>query len=172
MRRALLTGLFVACIAPGAVFSEPAGIAGVQLPPPFGGPRTIPGQQCSSEYQKILKLQADALRALQRLSRRDGERLCASLESADESGIAKFLDPKAIEPHLTPRQRELLGAFGINLSKVDVAKGMRLLGIDLSQIDLRQLKQQCRTSRGEIERFATAELDRVETERFRCDDRV
>jgi hypothetical protein len=66
--------VFVACIAPGAVF---AGIAGVQLTPPL--PRTIPGQQCSPEYQKILKLQADALRALQRLSRRDGERLCASL---------------------------------------------------------------------------------------------
>jgi hypothetical protein len=91
---------------------------------------------------------------------------------ADEGGIAKFLDPKVIEPHLTPRQRELLAALGIDLSKIDLAQAMRLLGIDLSQIDLRQLKQQCRTSQGEIERFATTELDRVETERFRCDDRV
>ena len=40
----------------------------------------------------------------------------------------------------------MLGAFGIDLSKVDVAKIMRLLGVDLSQIDLRELKQQCRAS--------------------------
>jgi len=62
-------------------------------------------------------------------------------------GVQKFLDPKAIEPLLTPQQRELLGEFGIDLSKVDVAKIMRQLGIDLSQIDLRQLTQQCRIPR-------------------------
>ena len=117
-------------------------------------------------------MQRDAFKALQGLSRRDGETLCSSLESADQLGISKFLDPKALEPHLTPQQRELLGAFGIDLSKVDVAKIMRLLGVDLSQIDLRQLKQQCRDSQGELDRFATSELNRVETEMFRCDDRV
>jgi hypothetical protein len=132
----------------------------------------IPGQQCSREAQKILKLQRDAFKALQRLSRRDGETLCSSLESADQLGISKFLDPKAVEPHLTPQQRELLGAFGIDLSKVDVAKIMRLLGVDLSQIDLRQLKQQCRDSQGEVERFASRQLNRVEAELFRCDERV
>jgi hypothetical protein len=124
------------------------------------------------EAQKILKLQRDASKALQGLSRRDGEKLCASLESADELGVQKFLDPKAIEPLLTPQQRELLGAFGIDLSKVDVAKIMRLLGVDLSQADLAKLTQQCRESQGELGRFATRELNRVEEQLFRCDDRV
>jgi hypothetical protein len=49
---------------------------------------------------------------------------------------------------------------------------MRLLGVDLSRIDLRQLKQQCRESRGELDRFATSELERVEAEIFRCGDWV
>jgi hypothetical protein len=96
----------------------------------------------------------------------------ASLESADQLGVQKFFDPKAIEPLLTPQQRELLGAFGIDLSKVDIAKAMRLLGVDLSQIDLPKLKQQCRESQGELDRFATRELNRVEEQLFRCDDRV
>jgi hypothetical protein len=144
-----------------------------QLPPPFGSPRSIiPGKQCAPDVQKMLKLQKDAFKALQGLSRRDGEKLCASLEGADQLGISKFLDPKAIEPLLTPQQRELLGAFGIDLSKVDVAKAMRLLGLDLSQINLQQLKQQCRESQGELDRFATRELNRVEEELFRCDERV
>ena len=60
----------------------------------------------------------------------------------------------------------------MDLSKVNVAKIMRQLGIDLSQIDLRQLKQQCRTSKSELERFATSELARLEHETLRCDDRV
>jgi hypothetical protein len=145
----------------------------VQMPSPFGAPRPmIPGQQCSRETQKILKMQRDAFKALQRLSRRDGETLCSSLENVDELGISRFLDPKAIEPHLTPQQRELLGAFGIDLSKVDVGKIMRLLGVDLSQIDIRRLKQQCRESQGQVDRFASRELNRVEAELFRCDERV
>jgi hypothetical protein len=145
--------------------------AQAQLPSPFGRP-PLPGQQCAPEYQKILKLELEAYRALQRLSRVDAEKLCASLESADEMGVQKFLDPKAIEPLLTPQQRELLGAFGLDLSKVDIAKALRLLGVDLSQIDLRQLKQQCRASQGELDRFASRELSRVEDALLRCDDRV
>jgi len=49
---------------------------------------------------------------------------------------------------------------------------MRQLGIDLSQIDLRKLTQQCRDSQGELDRFATREFDRVEEQLFRCDERV
>jgi hypothetical protein len=169
----LLAGVVLALSIPTAALSGGSYLQRTQLPPPFGAPRPIiPGKQCASETQKILKLQLDAFKALQRLSRRDGEKLCASLESADELGVQKFLDPKGIEPFLTPQQRELLGAFGVDLSKVDVAKIMRLLGVDLSQIDLRQLKQQCRESQGELDRFATRELNRVEEELFRCDDRV
>ncbi len=152
---------------------RPTNVELVQMPSPFGAPRPlIPGQQCSRETQKILKLQRDAFKALQRLSRRDGETLCSSLEGADQLGISKFLDPKAIEPHLTPQQRDLLGAFGIDLAKVDVAKIMRLLGVDLSQIDLRQLQQQCRQSQGELNRFASRELSRVENELFLCDEQI
>jgi hypothetical protein len=145
--------------------------AQAQLPSPFGRP-PLPGQQCAPEYQTVLKLELEAYRALQRLSRVDGEKLCASLESTDEMGIHKFLDPKAIEPLLTPQQRELLGAFGLDLSKVDIAKALRLLGVDLSQIDLRRLKQQCRASQVELDRFASRELSRVEEVLLRCDDRV
>jgi hypothetical protein len=167
-----LAGVVLALSVPTVALSGDGHLQRTQLPPPFGAPPIIPGKQCAPESQMILKLQLDAFKSLQRLSRRDGETLCASLESADQLGISKFLDPKAIEPLLTPQQRELLGAFGIDLSKVDVAKAMRLLGIDLSQIDLRQLKQQCRESQGELDRFATRELNRVEEQLFRCDDRV
>jgi hypothetical protein len=168
----------VAAVLP--LLSLPTGVSSgdvhaqrTQLPAPFGAPRPIiPGQQCSPEVQTILKLQRDAFKALQRLSRRDGETLCASLEGADQLGVQKFLDPKSIEPLLTPQQRELLGALGIDLAKVDVAKIMRLLGVDLSQIDLRQLRQQCRDSQGDLDRFATHELNRVEEQLIRCDDRV
>ena len=170
MRR-LLSGVFLVFIVPGAAFCEDANLGRTQLPPPFGAP-PIPGKQCSPEYQKILKLQADAFKALQGLSRRDGEMLCASLEGAEQLGLGKFLDPKAIEGLLTPEQRELLGALGVDLSKIDVGKVMRLLGVDLSQIDLPKLKQQCRASQGVLDRFATAELKRVEGELLRCDDRV
>jgi hypothetical protein len=168
----LLAGVVLALSVPTAAVSD-GNLKRAQLPAPFGDARPrIPGQQCAPNFQKILKLQKDAFKALQRLSRRDGEKLCASLESAEQLGVGKFFDPKAIEPLLTPQQRELLGAFGIDLSKVDVEKMMRLLGIDLSQIDLRQLKQQCRESQGELDRFATSELNRVENEMSRCDDRV
>jgi hypothetical protein len=167
-----LTAVVVLALSiPMGAFPDDAHPQQTQLPPPFGKP-IIPGQQCAPENQKILKLQLEAFKALQRLSRRDGEKLCASLESADQLGVQKFLDPKAIEPLLTPQQRELLGAFGIDLSKVDVAKIMRQLGIDLSQIDLRKLTQQCQDSQGELDRFATRELSRVEAEVSRCDDRV
>ena len=167
----LVAGVLALSIPTGASSGD-VRVQQTQLPPPFGAPPPIPGKQCAPETQKILKLQRDAFKTLQRLSRRDGEKLCASLEDADQLGVQKFLDPKAIEPLLTPQQRELLGAFGIDLSKVDVAKIMRLLGVDLSQIDVRQLKQQCRESQGELDRFATRELNRVEEQLFRCDDRV
>src|SRR5215475_10523207 len=51
-----------------------------QLSPPFGVRPILPGQKCAPEYQKILKLQLEAYKALQRLTRRDGEKLCASVE--------------------------------------------------------------------------------------------
>jgi hypothetical protein len=148
-------------------------IEGAQLPPPFGAPRPIiPGQSCSPQYQRLLKLQAEGMRQLQRLSRSEGEKVCATLESADLQGIDKLLDPKALEPLLTPDQRDLLRAFGIDLGKVDVAKIMQRLGIDLSRVDLRQLTQQCRQSQGGLDRFAASELARVESEINRCDDRI
>ena len=155
--------------------SPTPGIEGAQLlPPPFGRPGPIvPGPaSCSPQYQRLLKLQADAMRQLQRLSRGEGEKLCSTLESADLQGIDKLIDPKALEPLLTPDQRDLLGAFGIDLGKVNVAKIMRRLGIDLSQLDLRQITQQCRQSQDGLDRFAAAELGRLENEMIRCDDRI
>ena len=145
-----------------------------QLPPPFGAPGPIlPGlSHCSPQHQRLLKLQMEGMKQLQRLSRGQGETLCATLEGADVQGVDKLIDPKALQRFLTPDQRELLEAFGIDVSKVDVAKIMRRLGIDLSQIDLRQLTHQCRQSRGELERFATAEIARVERQMLRCEDRI
>ena len=173
MNLKLLAGVALTLIIPTAASSIETQLERTQLPPPFGAPRPIiPGNQCTPESKSVLKLQLEAFKALQRLTRRDGETLCASLESAEQLGVQRFLDPKAIEPLLTPQQRELLGAFGIDLSKVDVAKIMRLLGVDLSQIDLRQLKQQCRASQGELERFATNELNRLQKEMLRCDDQI
>jgi hypothetical protein len=141
------------------------------LPPPLGAP--LPGQRnCSSAYQRLLKLQAEGMRQLLRLSRGDGEKLCSALENADTTGIDKLIDPKALEPLLTPDQRDVLGALGIDLGKVNVPKLMQRLGIDLSRIDLRQITQQCRQHQGDLERFATGELERLENEMLRCDDRV
>ncbi len=145
-----------------------------QLPPPFGAPGPIiPGpQRCTPQYQSLLKLQKEGMKQLQLLSRAQGEQLCSTLEGADELGVDKLVDPKALQRFLTPQQRELLGAFGIDLAKVDVAKIMRLLGVDLSRIDLRQLKHQCRQGQGELDRYATNELGRLESEIIRCDDRI
>jgi len=145
-----------------------------QATPPPGAPwRGFPGaQSCSPQYQRLLRLQIDGLRQLQRLSRDRGETLCSTLESADVQGVDKLVDPKALQKLLTPEQRELMEAFGFDLAKVDVARIMRLLGIDASQIDLRQLMQQCRQSQGDIDRFATGELKRLEEETIRCDNRI
>ena len=145
-----------------------------QLPPPFGRPGPIvPGpQSCSPHYQRLLKLQAEGMRQLQRLSRGEGEKLCATLETTDLQGVDKLIDPKTLERLLTPDQRDLLGSLGIDLSKVNVGKLMQRLGIDPSQVDLRNLKQQCRQSQGDIDRFTANELARLEGEIMRCDDRI
>ena len=162
----------LAALVPTAMLSGEALSQHTQLPSPFATPRMVLGKQCTQEYRKILKLQIDAFKALQRLTRTEGEKLCATLESVDRSGVEQFLDPKALEPLLTPKQREWLGALGIDLSRVDIAKVMRMLGIDISQIDVRQLKDHCRASQGELDLFAGRELNRVEAEVLRCDDRV
>ena len=146
-------GAFAAVLAT-PLFAAPTrtrDIAEAQLlPPPFGAP--LPGpRSCPEYYQRLLKLQAEGMRQLQRLSRGDGEKLCSALENADVNGIDKLIDPKALEPLLTPDQRELLGALGI---------------------DLNRITQQCRQHQGDLERFATSELGRLEEEMLRCDDRI
>jgi hypothetical protein len=145
-----------------------------QLPPPFGAPGPItPGpQRCTPHYQGLLKLQMQGMRQLQLLSRAQGEQLCSEIEDADTLGVDKFVDPRGLQRFLTPEQREALAAFGIDLAKVDVAKIMRLLGVDLSRIDLRKIKHQCRQGQGELDRYATSELGRLESEIIRCDDRI
>jgi len=131
----------------------------------------LPGQ-CSPRYQHLLQLQIAALRRLRRLAGHEGERLCAALEAADQRPIARLLDPKSLAPLLTQRQREVLLALGIDLAKVDVAKLMRLLGVDPRPLDLRQLRQQCRLSQDGLDRFASEQLAKLEPELMRCDDRV
>jgi hypothetical protein len=120
----------------------------------------------------MLKLQVEAFRQLRRLSRGEGEKLCAAIEDADVQGVDKFVDLKGLDRLLTPEQRDALGAFGFDLGRVDVPKIMRHLGVDLSRIDLRNLKQQCRQTQGDVDRFATEELARLENETIRCDDRI
>ena len=145
-----------------------------QLPPPFGAPEPIfpPPPSCSPQYQRLMKLQIDGMRRLQSLSRSEGDMLCATLETTDQLGVDKLIDPKLLQRFLTPDQKDLLESLGVDLSKVNVGKIMRRLGIDLSQIDLRQLTHQCRQSQGELDRFATSELGRLEKEIMRCDDRI
>ena len=128
--------------------------------------------QCSPDHQHLLQLQIEALKRLKRLAGNEGERLCAALEAADQRPIASLLDPKSLEPLLSQRQREALLALGIDLGKVDVAKLMRLLGVDPQPLDLRRLRQQCRRSQDGLDRFASEELARLEPEILRCDDRV
>jgi hypothetical protein len=120
----------------------------------------------------LLKLQMQGMRQLQLLSRAQGEQLCSAIEDADTLGVDKFVDPRGLQRFLTPEQREALEAFGIDLAKVDVAKIMRLLGVDLSRIDLRRIKHQCRQGQGELDRYATSELGRLESEIVRCDERI
>jgi len=167
----------VAALVSTAAFAEPALTPSrerAQLPPPFGRPGpVVPGpQSCSPQFQRLLKLQAEGMRQLQRLSRGEGEKLCSTLETADLQGIDKLVDPRTLERLLTPDQRDMLDALGIDLGRVNVAKLMRRLGIDLSQVDLRNLKHQCRQSQGELDRFAGSELGRLEQEIARCDDRI
>jgi hypothetical protein len=131
----------------------------------------LPGQ-CSPHYQRLLRRQIEALNRLKRLARTEGERLCAALEAADQRPIAKLLDPKSLEPLLTQRQREVLLALGIDLAKVDVAKLMRLLGVDPRPLDLQRLREQCRRSQDGLDRFASEELAKLEPGFMRCDDRV
>ena len=176
---AVAAGIFAAGVATTAPLTmssaQPARAPAVEpaqlLPPPFGAP--LPGQRnCAAPYQRLLKLQAEGMRQLLRLSHGDGEKLCSALENADVTGIDKLIDPKALEPLLTPDQRDFLGALGIDLGKVNVPKLIERLGIDLSRIDLRQITQQCRQHQGDLERFATSELARLENEMLRCDDRI
>jgi hypothetical protein len=174
---------YLATLGAGLLALSTAAIAGpqtrtqvdpIQLPPPFGMPGPIhPGpQSCSPQYQRLLKLQMEGMRRLQGLSRSQGETLCSALDGADQLGVDKLIDPKLLQRFLTPDQKELLDSLGIDLAKVDVAKLMRRLGIDPSQLDLRRLTHQCRQGQGEIDRFATSELGRLEREMLRCDDRI
>lgn len=169
-------GAIAALVSTASLAQQVAGpgVELAQLPSPPGLPRSgIPGvRSCSPQHQRLLQLQIDGMRQLRRLSRGEGETLCSGVESADQLGIDKLVDPKGLEKFLTPEQRELMDAFGFDLSKVNVAKIMRKLGIDPSQIDLRQLKNQCRQSQGDIDRFATSEIRRLEDEIIRCDDRI
>ena len=111
--------------------------------------------QCSPHHQHLLQLQIEALKRLKRLAGDEGERLCAALEAADQRPIASLLDPKSLD-----------------LGKVDVAKLMRLLGLDPQPLDLRRLREGCRRSRDGLDRFVSEELARLEPEILRCDDRV
>ena len=146
---------------------------GPQLPPPLAGP-----DHCSGACELLAAVSEPAEAAgrghaaARRLSRSEGDRLCSSLETADLQGVDKLIDPKALEPLLTPDQRDLLSAFGIDLGKVNIPKIMQRLGVDLSRLDLRQITQQCRQSQGGLNRFATGELERLEREMIRCDERV
>jgi hypothetical protein len=177
--RSTYLGAFAAILAfaanaASAQQSHPPRLDLAQLPLPFGGPGPIvPGPlKCTPQYQSLLKLQMEGMKQLQLLSRAQGESLCSTLEGADQLGVDKLIDPKAVQRYLSPRQREVLEAFGIDLAKVDVAKVMRLLGVDLSRIDMRQLTHQCRQGQGELDRYATNELGRLESEIVRCDDRI
>lgn len=171
MRSTILAGL-AAIVSTGAFAGQDAAPQTrlAQLPPPFAAPG--PMQKCTPQYQSLLKLQMQGMRQLQLLSRAQGEQLCSAIEDADTLGVDKFVDPKGLQRLLTPEQREALEAFGIDLAKVDVAKIMRLLGVDLSRIDLRKIKHQCRQGQGELDRYATSEIGRLESEIVRCDDRI
>jgi hypothetical protein len=167
-----LPAAFAVLLSAGAFAAAPAAgpaKAPVQLPPQFGAPGP---QACSPQYQRFLKLQVEAFRQLRRLSRGEGGKLCTAIESADAQGVDKVLDLKGLDRLLTPDQRDALGAFGFDLSRVDVPRIMRHLGVDLSRIDLRKVKEQCRQAQGDVDRFATEELARLENETLRCDDRI
>src|SRR5438270_367577 len=147
MKLTVLAGLIVTLIVPSTVAVSGHDLQRAQLPAPFGKP-VIPGQQCVPESQKILKLQLEAFKALQKLSRRDGEKLCASLEDVDQMGVQKFLDPKAIEPLLTQQQ-------------LDIAKiGARVVAIDTEIASIgRHLDREGNAS-GEDESRRDLELER------------
>jgi hypothetical protein len=174
-RRALCV---IAIVLPAAAFAETldhrsaGGVAPLHVAPPAGAQDpTYPGQQCSRQYQNLLKLEMEGLKRIQRLARNEGGKLCARIEAADGLDIDKLIDPKVLQQSLDRQQRELLDALGIDISKVNVAKLMHLLGIE-PRLDLRRLKQQCRQSQDGLDRFARSELSRLAGEAIRCDERV
>ncbi len=128
--------------------------------------------QCSAQERSMLQLEIKALQRLRELAGGDGDKLCAGIEAADRIDVAKLIDPKSLDALLNDRQRDLLRALGVDIAKLDVAKVMRLLGIDSPRLDLRVLQQQCRQTQGGIEGFAREELGKLEQEIVRCEDRV
>jgi hypothetical protein len=165
----------IAILLPTAAVAGPDRQRSDLRPAQWSPPRNGAGpkfDQCSPHHQRLVQLQIEALKRLKRLAGNEGERLCAALEAADQRPIASLLDPKSLEPLLSRRQREALLALGIDLGKVDVAKLMRLLGVDPQPLDLRRLREQCRRSQDGLDRFASEELARLEPEILQCDDRV
>jgi hypothetical protein len=154
--------LCVIAIAVGAAWQGPPllGAGGEHAP-------MLAAAQCSPQYQRLLQLQIQMLKRIQKLARSEGERLCVAVEAADQPD--RLIDPKALSKLLTQDERELLDALGIDVSRVNIGKLMRLLGIDL---DLRELKHQCRQAQGGLERFASDELGRLASEVLRCEERV
>jgi len=166
---ALGTLTLLAALAP--VVGADRALQGAQLSPPFGLPRQgLSYPHCSPQYQKLLKLQIEGLRRLKELARVEGNKLCSAIEAVDQRAVERLIDPKTLRRFLTEQQRELLDALGIDLAKVDVAKLMRLLGLDASGIDLQQIKEQCRQSQGGLDRFASDQLARLASEILRCTD--
>src|SRR6476661_3836685 len=108
---------YLAVLAGAAALVATAALAGQSSAPGVEKAQMLPlpgAQSCVPEYKKLLKVQAEAMRQLQRLSRGEGDKLCSTLESADLQGVDKLIDPKSLEKLLTPDQRDLLDALGID----------------------------------------------------------
>jgi hypothetical protein len=49
---------------------------------------------------------------------------------------------------------------------------LKILGVDLDNLDLRKVKAQCRQTQGEADRMFTSENGRLKRELLLCDDTI
>jgi hypothetical protein len=143
-----------------------------QMPPPFGdpGPQLPTREQCTPERRKRTLAQIQAFEKLQSLSRNEADQVCSMIENAEDLG--KLADGRLIEQLLPPEARDFAKALGMDFKKMDMRAVLKMIGIDVDSIDLRQVKAQCRLTQGEADRMFTSELGRLKRELLMCEDTI
>jgi hypothetical protein len=126
--------------------------------------------QCEPQAKTMNGAQLLMYKRLRDMAKKEGEQFCQKVEA--EMPPLEMLDPKQLKFLITPEMREFLRALGVDVDKIDVTRLLKYLGIDASQFDLKALKNTCRTSKADVERFIAGEIKRLQTEEALCGDSI